>query len=749
MVAEELRLFGDFNRLEQFIAALPTDVPGMFHAVLDRVEQDHGHELVARWLALVATGRDGLLESELLELLARGGEDRLPAAVFARVYRSLSAYLKPRAAVGGGEEGLIDFFHRQLAKVVADRYLPEVDSQPERHRELAGYFHRKLNPHGADPFSGNYPRGLAELPYHQIQGQAWQDLETTLTDLRFVQAKCVAGMTFDLVRDYNAALAALPELESERRQEQERIQRLRHYSDELIAYARARGQGIPLPEPPDTGALRAATIALAESESQSGPARAEQVRAFANFVSAQSHVLSAFPRETIVVARNSACGGAVAAQAEPLADTLLRPWLARDPRPLTPAARPQCQRTLCGHDFAVLSVAITPDGRRAISASRDGTLKVWDLASGADEKTLLGHTSSVNCVAITSDGRRAVSASKDKTLKVWDLKSGAEEMTLDGHADSVNSVAITPDGRRAVSASEDETLKVWDLESGHVERTLEGHSGSIWSVAITPDGRRVVSVSWDNTLKVWDLESGDEEKTLHGHTNWVHSVAITADGRRTVSGSFDNTLKVWDLESGDVERTLRGHTGAVLSLAITPDGRRAVSASRDHTLKVWDLESGDVEEILQGHTDSVHCVAITADGRRAVSGSGDNKLKVWDLASGAEEQTLHEHTCGVWSVAITPDGRRAVSASEDQTLKVWDLESGAEGRNSPGPHRLRALCSDHGGWPPCRLGQRRRHAQGVGLGERCRGKDPPGAHARRGVRGDHARRSLRRLGQRR
>ena len=72
---------------------------------------------------------------------------------------------------------------------------------------------------------------------------------------------------------------------------------------------------------------------------------------------------------------------------------------------------------------------------------------------------------------------RAVSASDDRTLKVWDLDSGLELRSLPGHSDSVNSVAMSADGRRAVSASSDQTLMVWDLESGLEVKTLSGHTG--------------------------------------------------------------------------------------------------------------------------------------------------------------------------------------------------------------------------------------------------------------------------------
>ena len=83
-------------------------------------------------------------------------------------------------------------------------------------------------------------------------------------------------------------------------------------------------------------------------------------------------------------------------------------------------------------------------------------------------------TLSVNGVAVTGDGKRAVSASGDKTLKVWDLETGRELRTLEGHSGDVHGVAVTADGKRAVSASEDKTLKVWDLESGRELRTLAG-----------------------------------------------------------------------------------------------------------------------------------------------------------------------------------------------------------------------------------------------------------------------------------
>ncbi|HZF51915.1 MAG TPA: AAA family ATPase, partial [Polyangiaceae bacterium] len=131
---------------------------------------------------------------------------------------------------------------------------------------------------------------------------------------------------------------------------------------------------------------------------------------------------------------------------------------------------------------------------RAWDKARELAMDVGFLEAACEvERTLMGHTGEVNACAITPDGRRIVSASDDTTLKVWDLDSGRLLRSLEGHSRHVTACAITPDGRRIVSASWDKTLEVWDLDSGRLERSLEGHSDSVTACAITPDGRRIVS----------------------------------------------------------------------------------------------------------------------------------------------------------------------------------------------------------------------------------------------------------------
>jgi len=184
------------------------------------------------------------------------------------------------------------------------------------------------------------------------------------------------------------------------------------------------------------------------------------------------------------------------------------PWL----QPLHPALDPPgtaLQRTLAGHSGEVNGVAMGADGWRAVSASEDQTLKVWDLETGRELRTLVGHSAEVNGVVVSADGRRAVSASGDETLKVWDLKTGRELQTLAGHSGAVYGVAVSADGQRAVSASGDHTLKVWDLETGAVVATFTCDAAAL-CCAFAGD-RRIVAGDESGRVHFLSLQLKDDD----------------------------------------------------------------------------------------------------------------------------------------------------------------------------------------------------------------------------------------------
>ena len=397
------------------------------------------------------------------------------------------------------------------------------------------------------------------------------------------------------------------------------------------------------------------------------------------FIRGQTHVLADSAELFYQQALNEPRESPVSQTAAKAGPGVRRPerwleWINR-PKEFSP---PACEQQLTGHQGWIYCVAVTPDGRRAVSGSQDRTVRVWDLSTGEQIHQLLGHQDTINSVAISPDGLRAVSASSDETLRVWDLATGEQVRKLVGHQHYVLGVAITEDFTLAISAAIDQTLRVWDLNQGRQSQILKGRLGLLSSVAITPDGSRAVSASFDRTLRVWDLTTGEQTRKLTGHDGYVLSVAITPDGSRAVSASADRTVRVWDLNTGTQIQQLNGHEQTVNSVAITPDGAKAVSTSDAYDMRVWDLTTGEQIQVFQGHQGYVLGAAITADGSRAASASSDQTVRVWNLATGRQTQAYEGQQESVNNVAITPDGSLAVSASSDQTVRVWDLTRGKQ-----------------------------------------------------------------------
>ncbi|MBN2146646.1 MAG: hypothetical protein JW726_04620 [Anaerolineales bacterium] len=322
--------------------------------------------------------------------------------------------------------------------------------------------------------------------------------------------------------------------------------------------------------------------------------------------------------------------------------------------------------SLIEHEAAVRVVAFSPDGRRVVSGSADGEMRVWDAANGV-EVACMSHSHNVDAVAFSPDGRWVVSASSwDGTVRVWETTSGTELVRM-SHDYDVRAVAFSPDGRWVVSGSGDGTARVWDVASGEEVSRMQ-HDDAVYSVEFSPDGHQVVSGSWDGTARVWEAASGEEVSRMQ-HDFWVLDVSFSSDGRWVVSGSADNTARVWDASSGE-EVAHFVHGWFVWAVAFSPNGQWVVSGSGDYTAQVWDATTGE-EVARMTHDDEVGAVAFSPDGRLVVSGSWDGTARVWDATSGKEDARMI-HDGVVNAVAFSPDGRWAVSGSADSTGRVWE-----------------------------------------------------------------------------
>ncbi|MBN9121480.1 MAG: protein kinase [Planctomycetes bacterium] len=222
--------------------------------------------------------------------------------------------------------------------------------------------------------------------------------------------------------------------------------------------------------------------------------------------------------------------------------------------------------TLRGHKAPLYSAAFSPDGSRIVTASSDQTAKVWEVPSakpegaaktGTELLTLRGHTDIVYSAAFSPDGSRIVTASNDGTAKVWEVpsaksagaaKTGADIHTLKGHDRYVRSAAFSPDGSRIVTSSY-RTVKVWDAKTGVEILAFKGHTGHVNSAAFSPDGSRIVTAGDDGTAKLLDAKTGVEVLSLQAHRTTEHSASFSPDGSRIVTrgrSGLSESVKVFD-----------------------------------------------------------------------------------------------------------------------------------------------------------------------------------------------------------
>jgi WD40 repeat protein/serine/threonine protein kinase len=390
-------------------------------------------------------------------------------------------------------------------------------------------------------------------------------------------------------------------------------------------------------------------------------------------------------------------------------------------------------------------VAVSPDGRFALSAGYDGMVRYWDLAQGAELRAIPAHKGAVRYVTFSPDGKQALSCGEDKLACLWDLGTGNLVRKFEGHKDSVWCAIFSPDGKHVFTSGHngDPTARLWDADTGAQVREYKGHAKAINALAVSPDGKRLLTAGWDATLRVWDVNSAKElhafkaqavnfstvaffpdgRRAVAGvgskvklydvidfkelrtfddaHKEGVWFVAVSPGGRRVVSSGQDKYVCLWDAGGGKLLHKYTGHADAVPGLAFTPDGTRFLSGSFDTTLRLWDLPRNQYDppplppnretkeaRLLQRPAKPdvyVEQVTFTPDGKKALWSGNDKMVHVWDLAAGREVARFAAHTDGVRSFALLPDGKRVLSAGYDRTLRLWELDNGREVRRFTGP----------------------------------------------------------------
>eukprot|EP00941_MAST-03F_sp_MAST-3F-sp1_P004557 g4557.t1 len=238
----------------------------------------------------------------------------------------------------------------------------------------------------------------------------------------------------------------------------------------------------------------------------------------------------------------------------------------------------------------VTSLAQSPDQIHILAGHDNGTIRLWNMLTGALVVELKGHRKAVTSLAYNSDGSVFASGSKDTDIILWDSTSESGLFRLRGHTDMVTDVAFLSDDQSLISSSKDTLLKVWDISTQHCVQTCVGHRGEVWSVSISPDGTRVVTGSTDNKLRVW--------KILPQNSKDVGSTApLTTKLKRSNNNNDENSdTEHSDTDENDFRLEYMGHFnrsvgGRVSRVAYSRNGEMFGCMAASKSLELFRIRS--------------------------------------------------------------------------------------------------------------------------------------------------------------
>ncbi len=298
---------------------------------------------------------------------------------------------------------------------------------------------------------------------------------------------------------------------------------------------------------------------------------------------------------------------------------------------------------LRGHSGAISSVAASSDGALMASASADGTVRLWEMATARPKATLTGHKGSVNWVTFTPDKNELASAGEDGTVIVGDIAGKKKKLVFTEHRGPVSCVAVHPTQPWIASTTfggkQAGEILVWDKNSGAIRHRLAGHASSVTSLTFSPEGATLASASHDRTVNLWDVATGQLRMRFREHTLPIAAASFSSDGRWIASAAGriesdrpeEDEILVWDSTSGKVRHRFHGHAKRTVAVAFAPHGPRLATAGWDQTIRLWDINTGMQVLTLTGHTEAVMSLAFTPQGTLA-SGSLDRSIRLWEAS---------------------------------------------------------------------------------------------------------------------
>ncbi len=332
-------------------------------------------------------------------------------------------------------------------------------------------------------------------------------------------------------------------------------------------------------------------------------------------------------------------------------------------------AVPSLRELIClgGQQGKLQAVKINTDN---VFFSMDSILYRISLKGNRKLHSYALHKAAILDISLSANGLYLLTASKDKTIKLWDIKNEKVIHTFSGHDAPITLVRFSPDGKQFVSAGFDKKILLWHVDSVKEIRSFfkpenitpdnpMNTKGTIHDVQFSSDGKYLVSASMESSKKyvnIWEIATGKNTGTFKGHEFMTRAACFVPGNKKVISGGNDKKLILWDINTSKEEKVFAGHSGYINAITVSPDGKSVISASEDNTMILWNLFSGDSIHVFKGHQGAVESVQFFNSGKIIISESKDNTIKVWNNATGTELCTFFNMGPTDWTV-VTPDGK--------------------------------------------------------------------------------------------
>jgi WD40 repeat protein len=322
------------------------------------------------------------------------------------------------------------------------------------------------------------------------------------------------------------------------------------------------------------------------------------------------------------------------------------------------------------------ALAFSPDGKTIALANND-TIRLIDVGTGQEAPAVERHEGPILAVVASPDGETVATSGGEGTVRLWDPATGKQRLSLQP-GEAITSLAFAPDGKSLAGGGQ--RLYLWESTAGKLlwknEEALPKNASItnlIFSLAFAPDGKTLAwKDEWGTTIHLADAATGATARTSESKSRNTTRFAISSDGKTLATGD-EVFVRTFEVATGKPLATFKqGHTSSVWCVACSKDGKIA-SGGGDRTARLWDASRG--EELFKlEHADGVVCVAFSPDGKTLATSTckqKDGTIYLWDRSTGKERGKIVGHTDTVRSLAFLPNGK-LVSGGIDATVLIWD-----------------------------------------------------------------------------